>query len=108
MTSSDDDAPLDPAVERIRRKLARLLFVSFGVMLVGFAAVLIAIVYRISQDSAPAASAAPVALDVPAADLRAASVDGDRLVLTIGGAEPRIEVRRLSDGAVLARFDLAR
>lgn len=106
MTSSEDDEPLDPAVERIRRKLARLLFVSFGVMLVGFAAVVIAIFYRIAQDSASPAAATPVALDVPAADLTGAAVADDRLVLTIGGAEPRIEVRRLSDGALLGRYDL--
>lgn len=104
-SESDPEEPLDPAVERVRRKLVRLLMVSSGVMVLGFAAVVAAVVYRVSRDDAPA-TAEPVDLPVAAAALLDASVDGDTLVLTIGGEQPRIEVRRLTDGAVVAQFNL--
>ena len=49
---SDDDKPLDPAVERVRRKLARLMIVSVGIMLVGVMAVLGAVVYKVTEPDA--------------------------------------------------------
>jgi hypothetical protein len=46
-----------PAPEAVRRKLARLLFVSIGIMLVGVFAVLGAVVYKIrTGDGAPVAN----------------------------------------------------
>ena len=44
-----DEQPLDPAMERVRRKMIRLLAVSIGIMVIGLMAVLAAIVYKISQ-----------------------------------------------------------
>ena len=50
------DKPLDPAMERVRRKMIRLLAVAIGTMLIGLMAVLGAIVYKFnSKPSAPAA-----------------------------------------------------
>lgn len=43
------EPPLDPAMERVRRKMIRLLAVSIGVMLIGLMAVLIAVVYKINR-----------------------------------------------------------
>ena len=40
---------LDPAMERVRRKMIRLLAVSIGVMLIGLMAVLAAVVYKINR-----------------------------------------------------------
>ncbi len=40
---------LDPAMERVRRKMIRLLAVSIGVMLIGLMAVLVAVVYKINR-----------------------------------------------------------
>jgi hypothetical protein len=50
-TMKDDEAdkPLDPATEKVRRKMVRLLAVSIGIMFVGLMAVLGAIVYKFSQ-----------------------------------------------------------
>lgn len=45
---------LDPAMERVRRKMIRLLAVSIGVMLIGLMAVLIAVVYKINRKPEPA------------------------------------------------------
>ena len=44
-----DEQPLDPEVEKVRRKMVRLLAVSIGIMFIGVMAVLVAIVYRISE-----------------------------------------------------------
>ncbi|TCD15422.1 hypothetical protein [Oricola cellulosilytica] len=44
--NADADAPLDPAMERVRRRLARLLVISIGTMMIGLMAVLGAIVYK--------------------------------------------------------------
>ncbi len=50
MTSNfnDDDAPLDPAVERVRRKVMRLMGISVAIMMIGLMAVIGAIFYKIS------------------------------------------------------------
>jgi hypothetical protein len=45
--AKDDEKPLDPAVEAVRRRLARLMVVSIGIMMVGVLAVLGAVVYKI-------------------------------------------------------------
>ncbi|MBU4530873.1 MAG: hypothetical protein KUA43_08485 [Hoeflea sp.] len=51
-----DEKPLDPEMEKVRRKMVRLLAVSIGVMFIGLMAVLGAIVYKFTQrDAAPAA-----------------------------------------------------
>ena len=44
-----DTEPLDPAVERVRRKIVRLLAISTGIMLIGFMAVILALVYKFTQ-----------------------------------------------------------
>ncbi|MEZ5812488.1 MAG: fimbrial protein [Rhizobiaceae bacterium] len=49
--ADDEDKPLDPAVERVRRKMMRLMAVSVGIMMVGLMAVLLAIVYKVSVRS---------------------------------------------------------
>ncbi|MBV2144700.1 hypothetical protein KUG47_14465 [Falsochrobactrum sp. TDYN1] len=58
------EPPLDPAMERVRRKMIRLLAVSIGVMLIGLMAVLVAVVYKINR--APDAAAVEEARsDIP-------------------------------------------
>jgi len=44
---TDEEQPLDPAMERVRRKMVRLMVISIGIMMVGLMAVLGAIVYKI-------------------------------------------------------------
>jgi len=58
------EPPLDPAMEKVRRKMIRLLAVSIGVMLIGLMAVLVAVVYKINR--APDASETEAArTDIP-------------------------------------------
>ena len=44
-----EEKPLEPELEKVRRKMIRLLGVSIGIMFVGLMAVLAAIVYKVSQ-----------------------------------------------------------
>ena len=91
-------------MERVRRKLARLLFVSTGIMVIGLAAVIAGIFYRISKLDDGDTPAEPVALEIAADAVKAVSATDDRLILTIGGDRPRIELRRLSDGALVGTY----
>lgn len=54
--AEQDDKPLDPVMENVRRKMIRLQLVSAGVMVVMLMVVLGAIVYKLTR---PAASGAP-------------------------------------------------
>lgn len=97
----EDEKPLDPATEKVRRKMVRLLAVSIGVMMVGLMAVLGAIVYKFNDSGRQAATreagSAPLPyenlegrIDLPdRAEIVSASLDADRVLLHI----------RLPDGA---------
>ena len=115
----DEEPPLDPAAERVRRKLARLLFGSLGVMALGLIAVFAAIVYRVGGYSAEPESGAAAALSadnpvqasisLPAgARLVATALDGNRALLHLeeAGAASLVLVD-LASGEVLGRYELA-
>ncbi|MEQ1952165.1 fimbrial protein [Mesorhizobium sp. CN2-181] len=61
----DDEAekPLDPAVEKVRKKLVRFVAINLGLLLVALMAVAAAIVYK-TRSEAPAVAGAP-ASDIP-------------------------------------------
>lgn len=59
-----DEEPLDPVMENVRRKMVRLQLVSAGVMLVMLMAVLGAIVYKVTRPD-PAAVARQSGIVVP-------------------------------------------
>ena len=79
-----EDEPLDPAVERVRRKLARLMLVSIGTLLIGVLAVLGAVIYRASGDGStpPANGQGTIAL-VPGATVRSSSLAPNGLLVEI-------------------------
>ena len=58
----EQEEPLDPAMERIRRKMVLLQLVSGGILFVCFMAVLAAVVYKVSREpeTAPVASTSRV------------------------------------------------
>jgi hypothetical protein len=76
-----DEQPLDPAMERVRRKMIRLLAVSIGIMVIGLMAVLAAIVYKISQPVPEVATV--VRSEVPGQPLGAAMA-GEAITLDPG------------------------
>lgn len=50
----EEEKPLDPAVEKIRRKMVRLLFISSSVIVLALMTVLGSIVYKANKNSATA------------------------------------------------------
>jgi hypothetical protein len=114
----EDEAPLDAAQERLRRKLVRLLFVSGGIMVLGLIAVFAAIVYKIGergrelQPPAGGFSAeAPAVGDIavpPGYRLIGATLDGDRALLSLEGPDGAqlLLLVDLKSGAELARHRL--
>ena len=115
----DEEEPLDPAAERLRRKMVRLLIVSGGIMMLGLIAVFAALVYKLGMlgpgDTAATASGdpfgaavveAPISLP-PGARLLSADLDGNRALLTVeaNGASTLI-LLDLSTGKTLGRYAL--
>jgi len=93
------EQPLDPAMERVRIKLRRLLLGSSLIMVAGFLSVFAAILYKINASDEAGSAAYRVPSVVTEADLRRASyplpadarivttiLDGDRLAVTYEGA----------------------
>lgn len=63
---TEDEKPLDPEMEKVRRKMVRLLGVSLGIMSIGIMAVLAGVIYKINdnrEDEDTTADAAIVALN---------------------------------------------
>lgn len=95
MEESEDEKPLDPATEKLRRKMVRLLAVSIGVMMVGVMAVLGAIVYKINAGGREVAmretGSTPLALETlegrielpDRAQIVSASLDAGRVLLQL-------------------------
>lgn len=87
----EEDKPLDPAVERVRRKMMRLMAISVGIMMVGLMAVLFAIVYKISARSEQPVNARDrfeTILELPkGARIASQSLSGDQLTLLVEHAD---------------------
>ncbi len=61
-----EDKPLDPAMESVRRKMVKLQLVSGGIMLLMFMAVLAAIVYKVTRPDGTEKPVASSGLAIPA------------------------------------------
>ncbi|MDK1375199.1 hypothetical protein QN222_11965 [Sinorhizobium sp. 6-70] len=111
-----EEKPLDPAMENVRRKMVRLQLVSAGVMLVMLMAVLGTIVYKVTRTNG-GAEAAPVAVSVPSdapvsaiAALPAGfsvsnvALSGSQVLFygSLPGAEPRAIVFDIPAGRIVA------
>ncbi|TDH35144.1 hypothetical protein E2A64_15665 [Pseudohoeflea suaedae] len=125
MTDELEEKPLDPEMEKVRRKMVRLLAVSIGIMFVGVMAVLAAIVYKFTRPAedvaaVPAASGnAPAApsstplvdrIDLPPGfEVVSMSVDGDRIAFfgTANGAS-QVLVYDASSGTRLGTIEVGR
>jgi len=108
----EDEPPLDPVMERVQRRLRRLMLIGGLTLGLGLVAVLAAILYRIaSMDSTP--EGGPVALEAgsaavaPGARLLSTALDGDRLALTFDeGGAPVVVVIDLRTLTVAGRIRL--
>lgn len=109
-----DEPPLDPAAERLRRKLVRLLAVSGGIMLLGLIAVFAAIVYKVGEAGEAGATwsaASPVAGSIPmpaGSRVVGTSLEGERALITVEAADGATTLLflDLATGAILGRYTM--
>jgi hypothetical protein len=99
-------------------RILKIAVIAMGILLVGgFAFVLAAIVYQASrpaQDKSEAGAAllpgqGTLSRDLPiplGATVTSLALDGNRLAVTLGGAEPELMVIDLASGAIVARLRL--
>ncbi len=95
------EKPLDPAMERVRRKMVRLLVVSVGIMMAGLMAVLYTLVHKISDR--PIMATAPVVGEAWFAALPAQEITGT-IALPVGA---QINNQSLSGSRVLMDLTLS-
>jgi len=101
MNSNPDseEAPLDPAVERVRRKMMRLMGISVAIMMTGLMAVIGAIFYKISgSGDQPSAISGTTDADVTNGEIDLpsgstivkAELSGGQILLTLKTANEEI------------------
>lgn len=120
---NDEDKPLDPATEKVRKKLARYGAVFMGFNILALMAVLGAIVYKLSaRDEVAANQAAPVSnasvpveddfegvIDIPdGARLVSATRSGDQILLTLGfsASQSAIWIYDISEARVIGKLEI--
>ncbi|CAH0341646.1 hypothetical protein [Rhizobium sp. CECT 9324] len=119
---NQDEKPLDPVMEGVRRKMIKLQLISGGIMAVMFMAVLVAIAYKLTRnDGAPAVATQTAPFLVPSdqpltvtANLPAGfkvvstSLSGNQILIygETTGAERKALVLDLSVGRIIADITL--
>ena len=119
--AGDEEKPLDPAVERVRRRLIRFMAINLGILFIAFAIVLGAIVYKLSfahKENADQAQNAqlptggePISADIPlptGAKLISTSLSGSAALLEIAlpDASRMLIYYDLAKGHVIGRYAL--
>ena len=108
--NGDEEKPLDPMVENVRRKMMRLMIISIGIMMIGLMAVLGAIVYKYNTSGISSAETdAPVAQNLPILTSRNIALPKGAVIETSSLAGSRILLRvKFSDGSIhLMVFDMS-
>lgn len=107
----DQDKPLDPAVERVRRKLVRFVAINLGLLFLALMAVVAAIVYRAGRSDEPPVAAVPE-LPAPAegalVEGTIALPAGARLIgQSLAGARIGLHVALADGGQAILVYDMA-
>ena len=117
--ASDDehDKPLDPAVERVRRKLVRFVAINLGLLFIALMAVVGALVYKSRTAAPPATDVAVEApspegiaegrIELPAgARIVSQSLSGNRISLSLEFSDGRRAIYLYDIGArqIVGRF----
>ncbi|WP_163265575.1 fimbrial protein [Chelativorans alearense] len=115
---TDEDKPLDPAAERVRRKLVRFMGINLAILFVAVMAVVLALVYRsmTPQRDDAALTQAPFSADALSGDIRlpagsrivSHAASGSRLTLHLQLAEggEAIVVYDMAEGRTIGRFEI--
>ena len=108
LPDNDDEKPLDPAAERVRRKLVRFMAINLGILFLALMAVVAALVYK-SMTVPPEAPA--VASDIPSSNVTSGRIvlpAGARLVSqSLSGNVRSLHVARVQGGEAILIYDAA-
>ncbi|MBO6724056.1 MAG: fimbrial protein [Rhizobiaceae bacterium] len=118
----EDDKPLDPAVDRVRRKLVRFMAINLGLLFLALMAVAVAIVYRmgsrgeeapaeVAVGTQPGEFAAQGSIKLPdGARVVSQSLSGTLLSVEVAGGagEREFMIYDLAEGSVVARIAVER
>ena len=108
LPDNDDEKPLDPAAERVRRKLVRFMAINLGILFLALMAVVAALVYK-SMTVPP--EAPTVASDLPSANLTSGRIvlpAGARLVSqSLSGNLLSLHVALVQGGEAILIYDAA-
>ena len=110
------DAPLDPAVERVRRRLVRFIAINLGILFAALLAVFVALVYRSLPDGEARPPVAELPgeamagrIDLPAgARIVSQSLSGERIAIDaeLAGGGRAIFIFDIRAGRIVGRFDV--
>lgn len=112
----EDEKPLDPAVEKVRRKLVRFIAINLGLLFVALMAVALAIVYKSRTAEPPTTEAGLTAepgtvaegeiLLPSGARIVSQSLSGDRIALDVelAGGERAIILYNLAERRIIGRY----
>jgi len=115
--SQDEERPLDPAVENVRRKLVRFIAINLGLLFIALMAVVGALVYK-SRTASPLAPESAAELSPPGTVIEAEialpagarivsqALSGDRLSLSLElpGGGRAIYLYDLGQRRIVGRF----
>jgi hypothetical protein len=103
----DEEKPLDPAAESVRRKLLRFMFINLGILFAALMAVMIALVYK-SVSADPAAEVTQVP---PSAEMLSGSIllppNSEILSHSLNGNRITLHLRRAAGGQMIMVYDMA-
>ena len=105
----DDEEPLDPAVERIRVKLSRLMVFAVGTLLIGLIAVFVAVIYRSTAEPSRGTTAPQAEIKLlPSASVRSTAIGEAGILVTIDLPDGSVDLVVLdpASGAVRGRTTL--
>ena len=97
LPDNDDEKPLDPAAERVRRKLVRFMAINLGILFLALMAVVAALVYK--------SMTVPPETPAVASDIRSSNVTSGRIFLPAGA---RLVSQSLSGNLLSLHVALAR
>ncbi|MCT7377300.1 fimbrial protein [Chelativorans salis] len=105
---NDEDKPLDPAAERVRRKLVRFMGINLAILFAAVMAVVLALVYRsmTPQPDDAALTQAPASGEALSGDIRLPA--GSRIVShAISSNRLTLHLRLAEGGEAIVVYDMA-
>jgi len=110
LADDTEDKPLDPAVERVRRKLLRFVAINLGLLFAAVLVVVAAVFYKSATLEEPP-MAASGDIRVPSGEVLAAEIPipaGARIVSqSLSGPRIALDVERADGGRVILVYDMA-